>query len=96
MKSTWVWIIAITFAIWLFSDNKKSKSAVSTFSPPSLFVPSTFSDYPCTIDCSGHETGYEWAEENSIDDPDDCVGKSNSFIEGCESYVEEQQLNLVP
>ncbi|WP_235582254.1 hypothetical protein [Rhizobacter sp. Root1221] len=46
--------------------------------------------YACTVDCSGHEVGYEWAEENDIDDPDDCGGKSESFIEGCRSYAEEQ------
>lgn len=57
-------------------------------------LPSThlyFKGDPCTIDCSGHEAGYEWAEENGIDDPDDCDGKSDSFIEGCRSYAEEQQ-----
>jgi hypothetical protein len=45
----------------------------------------------CTYDCSGHDAGYDWAEENDIDDPDDCGGNSNSFIEGCEQYAEEQQ-----
>lgn len=49
----------------------------------------SFHDYPCTEDCSGHEAGYQWAEENGIEDADDCGGKSNSFIEGCEVYVEE-------
>ena len=50
-----------------------------------------FHDDPCTIDCSGHEAGYAWAEENGVDDPSDCGGRSQSFIEGCESYGEEQQ-----
>lgn len=45
---------------------------------------------PCTIDCSGHEAGAEWADENDIDDPDDCGGNSNSFIEGCRTYVEDK------
>lgn len=49
----------------------------------------TFGDYECTEDCSGHEAGYEWAEENSVEDVDDCGGNSDSFIEGCYSYVEE-------
>ncbi len=49
----------------------------------------SFHGYDCTEDCSGHEAGYEWAEENDIDDVDDCSGNSNSFIEGCQSYVEE-------
>ncbi len=49
----------------------------------------TFYSYDCTEDCSGHEAGYEWAEENDIQDTYDCEGNSDSFIEGCESYVEE-------
>ncbi len=50
----------------------------------------TFNGYDCTVDCSGHEAGYDWAEENGITDPSDCGGNSNSFIEGCESYAQEQ------
>lgn len=46
--------------------------------------------YPCTHDCSGHEAGREWAERRGIDDPDDCGGNSQSFIEGCQAYAEEQ------
>ena len=45
-------------------------------------------DKPCSGDCSGHTAGYEWAEQKDIDDVDDCSGNSNSFIEGCEAYVE--------
>jgi len=51
-----------------------------------------FKGYPCTIDCSGHEAGYKWAEEKDIDDPDDCGGNSESFIEGCQAYAKEQQI----
>lgn len=43
----------------------------------------------CSYDCSGHDAGYEWAERNGIETLNDCAGNSNSFIEGCESYVEE-------
>jgi hypothetical protein len=57
--------------------------------PHVQYRPSTFNGYNCTVDCSGHEAGYEWAEENDIDDIFDCEGNSTSFIEGCESYVEE-------
>lgn len=49
----------------------------------------TFHGYECTEDCSGHEAGYEWADENEINSIDDCGGNSNSFIEGCQAYVEE-------
>ena len=45
----------------------------------------------CTVDCSGHEAGHAWAEENGIDDPDDCGGNSWSFEEGCRSYAEDNQ-----
>lgn len=105
MKSPWLWIIGIIVALWIFSGEKNGSTttydsapqlnyqsqpayqqqAIKTYSSP------TFMRYPCTEDCSGHEAGYNWAEENGIDDPDDCGGKSNSFIEGCQAYAEEQQ-----
>jgi len=49
----------------------------------------TFHGYDCSDDCSGHEAGYEWAEENEITDEDNCDGKSDSFIEGCKIFVRE-------
>src|SRR5688572_18388365 len=49
----------------------------------------TFGGYECTEDCSGHEAGYEWASDNDISHTDDCSGNSDSFIEGCMSYVQE-------
>lgn len=54
-----------------------------------ISIPQTFNGYLCTVDCSGHEAGYEWAEEHGITDSDDCGGNSQSFIEGCQSYAEE-------
>lgn len=45
----------------------------------------------CTIDCSGHQAGYDWAAENGITEPEDCGGNSQSFIEGCESFGQEYQ-----
>lgn len=50
----------------------------------------TFAGYDCVDDCSGHEAGYEWAESQGIDDPEDCGGNSESFIEGCIVYAQEQ------
>ena len=47
--------------------------------------------YGCTDDCSGHEAGYAWAEEKGIEDPDDCGGRSQFFIEGCQDYAEQHQ-----
>ncbi|AZO59687.1 hypothetical protein EJ078_10900 [Mesorhizobium sp. M1A.F.Ca.IN.022.06.1.1] len=51
----------------------------------------TFEGYDCTADCSGHQAGYDWAERNGISDATDCDGNSQSFNEGCQAYVEEQQ-----
>lgn len=51
--------------------------------------PGTYAGYGCTVDCSGHEAGYEWAAQNGITDPDSCGGNSWSFIEGCRAYAEE-------
>jgi len=49
----------------------------------------SYAGYDCTVDCSGHEAGYNWAAENGITDPDSCGGKSWSFVEGCRAYAEE-------
>ncbi|MEK7601907.1 MAG: hypothetical protein AAB472_00245 [Patescibacteria group bacterium] len=38
-------------------------------------------------DGTGHSAGYEWAEENDVSD---CDGNSNSFIEGCQEYVDQR------
>ena len=37
---------------------------------------------------SGHSAGYEWAQENNVTS---CGGNSNSFIEGCEEYLSQQE-----
>jgi hypothetical protein len=56
----------------------------------------TFHGFPCKSTCLGHERGYEWAEEHSIDDPHTCYSgprlsnsEFESFSEGCEAYVDE-------
>jgi hypothetical protein len=49
-----------------------------------------FGGYPCTDDCSGHEAGYQWAQDNGIEQAEDCGGNSDSFIEGCVTYAEER------
>lgn len=37
---------------------------------------------------SGHFAGYDWAEENDVSS---CGGNSDSFIEGCEEYLSQQE-----
>lgn len=53
--------------------------------------------YGCTQDCSGHEAGVDWARENEIYSPDDCGGRSQSFLQGCKAYAEavEQAAELI-
>jgi len=49
----------------------------------------TFGGYECTVDCSGHEAGFRWAEEHDITSSQDCPdGNSNSFHEGCLARTE--------
>lgn len=63
-------------------------SACSSNYPRNYKESSSYQEYGCTEDCSGHNAGWEWAEEKGISDPSDCGGKSQSFIEGCQSYAE--------
>lgn len=46
-------------------------------------------NFACTIDCSGHNAGYEWAKKKGITNPNECTGKSNSFLEGCRVAASE-------
>jgi hypothetical protein len=52
----------------------------------------TSDNWDCTNDCSGHDAGYEWASDKNITDPDECDGNSDSFIEGCQAYANEYQM----
>jgi hypothetical protein len=70
------------------SDESKAKEA-SDNSNEEESDAEYFHGHRCTVDCSGHEAGYDWAEEHDIHDPDDCGGNSQSFIEGCQTYAEE-------
>jgi hypothetical protein len=54
----------------------------------------TFDGNPCLGDCSGHQAGYDWAEQNDVDDESSCSTPSASFNQGCESYVEESAASL--
>jgi hypothetical protein len=50
----------------------------------------TYGGFECTVDCSGHEAGYEWAQRKGIDDEYDCPqGNSQSFHEGCIAYTQD-------
>lgn len=70
-------------------DEADTSGAIPATDIAASSAPLMFHGYPCTVDCSGHDAGYQWAEDHSIDDEDDCGGKSESFIEGCKAYVHE-------
>lgn len=44
----------------------------------------------CTEDCSGHDAGFEWAQDNDVTDPSECGGDSHSFVAGCEAFAEQR------
>jgi hypothetical protein len=48
----------------------------------------------CTNGCSSRADGYTWAEQQDIDDADDCVGPSPAFVDGCKTYVEENHPSI--
>ena len=75
------------------SDSTATESDIHSSSEPTS---RTFAGSPCTSDCSGHEAGYNWAEEHGIDDDSDCdtagdTSNSPSFAEGCRAYVQENE-----
>jgi len=95
MKIVGVCAIALTVVVggvWMLDDAKKAELVPIATTP----APATeyFHGYPCTVDCSGHEAGYQWASDRGIVDEDDCTGNSDSFIEGCKAYVEEEGGNV--
>lgn len=75
----------------LFGDIPTTRAKPQTSGSWEKYRPLTFMGYRCKSDCSGHRAGYAWAERNDIDDVDDCTGRSQSFIEGCMAYVEENE-----
>ena len=51
--------------------------------------PLVFRGEECLTDCARHRTGYEWAKSARINNPAECRGPSESFIEGCKIYTKE-------
>lgn len=101
-ENNWLGWVVLGFIIWggysIFSEdssssyeNGSSRDSARSYDYEEEYYdrPSTFNGYDCTDDCSGHEAGYEWAEDKGIYDESDCGGNSNSFIEGCVSFVED-------
>ena len=91
----WIVLAIGAIAYWSNTDNHHSQVSTATSEDDSdggtADDPVAFHGDPCTVDCSGHQAGYDWAEQHDIDDEDNCGGNSESFIEGCKAYVREQQ-----
>ena len=49
--------------------------------------PLLFHGYACGSDCASHWEGYSWASAHNINDPKDCRGTSETFIEGCKAFA---------
>lgn len=70
------------------SPKPRTSTSVNTVPSPARDAP-TFGGYDCTYDCSGHEAGYTWADENQICDTDYSYGNSESFNEGVREWAQE-------
>jgi hypothetical protein len=81
-------------AYFRYSQKPSVQNTAPAYSEPNITPEhGTFAGYRCTVDCSGHEAGYRWAEEHDINDGDECdtageTSNSPSFAEGCHAYVE--------
>ena len=92
-------VMVVLYAIFHRSDSTPSsisapRDTSSTFAEPAApgKTPSNFAGYNCVGDCSGHQAGYDWAEEKGLSDEDDCDAagdrsNSPSFAEGCKAFV---------
>lgn len=49
-----------------------------------------FYGYRCTRDCSGHLSGFQWAQQRGVYSHSQCSGNSQSFVEGCWAWVDQQ------
>lgn len=47
-----------------------------------------YKGYKCSNDCSGHKAGYAWAKQHNINVKTQCIGNSQSFIEGCWAFAD--------
>ena len=92
----------IIFFGWLFISNSSNNSAPSkstdsyessndssNYEQEVREEPEEFHGYECSDDCSGHDAGYEWADENGVCDEYFDGGNSESFAEGVRIYAEE-------
>jgi hypothetical protein len=100
--NSWIGVIIIIALIWgissLFSKDEVKSDSLESNAYESTYPGSSYNGYDSDSynyqeepenpydDGSGHYAGYEWAMEN---EPSECGGNSDSFIEGCQEYLDE-------
>jgi hypothetical protein len=85
-------LIAIASLVGLpnYEKRKNAKEIEERIQAMQPLAARSFGSFDCTDECQGHRAGFRWAEEHSITSDDDCPrGRSLSFTEGCEVYVEQ-------
>lgn len=86
--------LAFAGLIYGCTDDQKARSSIPQYVAP-IATPtltprtsiSTFYEFDCLSDCSGHEAGWDWANEIGIEFEYQCGGNSRSFIEGCIAFT---------
>lgn len=90
-----IWLIIVIAIVWgvfsLFKDDDYSTQIMQEHP--------NYESYTETKDCSdlepenpydegsGHYAGFEWGQDNNVSS---CGGNSESFIEGCEDYLTQE------
>lgn len=80
-------IILLFLSLGVGCNEKKNSSYISNKSTSNESCYSLEPSNPYNIG-SGHYAGFEWAESKQ---PTVCGGNSNSFIEGCEEYLRQEE-----
>jgi hypothetical protein len=97
----WIFVVIVGCVVYGISHSDSTTAsapaATSSYSAPAYEPSAQTSDVPAPGDPqfgSGHQAGYDWAQEHGIDDEDACETAGNnsnspSFAEGCKAYVQE-------
>lgn len=84
-----IWGVSSLFSNDEYESNTNNAASVNSFYDTDTGDSAYYGELENPYDDgSGHSAGYEWAEENDVDS---CGGNSDSFIEGCEEYLEQKE-----
>jgi hypothetical protein len=85
----------LVFLYFTFINNKKSNSVnKKSVKQSECYVVPNPAPWNCKEDCSGHQAGYNWAANKNMHNSMDCAGNSQSFIEGCEYYIQAEMHDI--